>query len=218
MKKLIMMAVAAMMATTSIHAQSAGEMYIKPMVGATMSKIAGKDVEGSKFRFGFTGGAEFGYQIADPFALTAGVVVAMQGSNYKDDQFVKDKKAKTTYLNVPILANFYVVRGLAIKAGIQPGFLLSAKDSGSEYLISAKDSGSEYYENAWHSYEDTSKDGLNKFDLSIPVGLSYEFSDFVIDARYNIGLTKVMKDTDLIKAPSARNSVFMLTLGYKIHL
>ena len=207
MKKLIMMAVAAMMATTSIHAQSAGEMYIKPMVGATMSKIAGKDVEGSKFRFGFTGGAEFGYQIADPFALTAGVVVAMQGSNYKDDQFVKDKKAKTTYLNVPILANFYVVRGLAIKAGIQPGFLLSAKDSGSEN-----------YENAWHSYEDTSKDGLNKFDFSIPVGLSYEFSDFVIDARYNIGLTKVMKDTDLIKAPSARNSVFMLTLGYKIHL
>lgn len=207
MKKLIMMAVAAMMATTSIHAQSAGEMYIKPMVGATMSKIVGKDVEGAKFRFGFTGGAEFGYQIADPFALTAGVVVAMQGSNYKDDQFVKDKKVKTTYLNVPILANFYVVRGLAIKAGIQPGFLLSVKDSGSEY-----------YENAWHSYEDTSKDWQNKFDLSIPVGLSYEFSDFVIDARYNIGLTKVMKDTDLIKAPSARNSVFMLTLGYKIHL
>lgn len=208
MKKLIMMAVAAMMATTSIHAQSAGEMYIKPMVGATMSKIVGKDVEGSKFRFGFTGGAEYGYQIADPFAVTAGVMVAMQGSNYKDDQFIKDKKVKTTYLNVPILANFYVVRGLAIKAGIQPGFLLSVKDSGSGLESN----------NTWVDYEDTSKDGLNKFDLSIPVGLSYEFSDFVIDARYNIGLTKVMKDTDLFKAPSARNSVFMLTLGYKIHL
>ena len=204
MKKLIMMAVAAMMATTSIHAQSAGEMYIKPMVGATMSNFVGKDVEGAKFRFGFTGGAEYGYQIADPFAVTAGVMVAMQGTNYKDDQYFKDQKVKTTYLNVPILANFYVVRGLAIKAGIQPGFLLSAKRSGSELEGN----------NTWVDYEDTSKDGLKKFDFSIPVGLSYEFSDFVIDARYNIGLTKLV-DTDLVKP---RNSVFMLTLGYKIHL
>ena len=51
-----------------------------------------------------------------------------------------------------------------------------------------------------------------EFDLSIPVGLSYEFSDFVIDARYNIGVTNLSK-LDLAKP---RNSVIMLTVGYKI--
>ena len=201
MKKFMLMLVAAMMATVSVKAQTAGEMYIKPMVGATASTIVGKDVKDAKMRIGFVGGAEFGYQISNPFALTAGVVVAMQGANYKDNQFFKDQKVKFTYLNVPILANFYVTRGLAIKAGIQPGFLLSVKETGSEY-----------YENAWDSYEDTSMDAMKKFDLSIPVGLSYEFSDFVIDARYNIGVTNISK-LDLAKP---RNSVIMLTVGYKI--
>lgn len=203
MKKFMLMLVAAMMATVSVKAQTAGEMYIKPMVGATASTIVGKDVKDAKMRIGFAGGAEFGYQISNPFALTAGVVVAMQGANYKDSQFFKDQKVKFTYLNVPILANFYVTRGLAIKAGIQPGFLLSYKNSGSEY-----------YEDAWDSYEETdaSKDHMKKFDLSIPVGLSYEFSDFVIDARYNIGVTNLSK----LDFGKPRNSVIMLTVGYKI--
>ena len=53
---------------------------------------------------------------------------------------------------------------------------------------------------------------MKKFDLSIPLGLSYEFSDFVIDARYNLGLTKIAEDMD------GKNSVIMLTVGYKISL
>jgi hypothetical protein len=44
------------------------------------------------------------------------------------------------------------------------------------------------------------------------MGISYEFSDFVIDARYNLGLTKTNKEGD----KSIKNSVFMLTLGYNI--
>jgi hypothetical protein len=46
------------------------------------------------------------------------------------------------------------------------------------------------------------------------MGLSYEFSDFVIDARYNLGLTNVNKASDV----KAKNAVIMLTLGYKINL
>lgn len=44
------------------------------------------------------------------------------------------------------------------------------------------------------------------------MGISYEFSNFIIDARYNLGLTRVTKDP----SPSSKNSVIMLTLGYKI--
>ena len=99
------------------------------------------------------------------------------------------------------MANVYVLPGLALKAGVQPGFLLTSKAKWSD-----NESGK------WVDYDTTSKDGLNKFDFSIPMGISYEFSNFIIDARYNLGLTKVIKDP----APSSKNSVIMLTVGYKI--
>lgn len=38
------------------------------------------------------------------------------------------------------------------------------------------------------------KDACKKMNISIPIGVSYEFSDFVIDAHYNLGLTKVNKE------------------------
>ena len=62
--------------------------------------------------------------------------------------------------------------------------------------------------------ENTDSEGFKKFDLSIPLGLSYQFSDFVIDARYNLGLTKVNKDGD----SSSKNGVIQITLGYKFAL
>ena len=94
-----------------------------------------------------------------------------------------DMKVDAHYINVPILAQYYVVDGLAIKAGVQPGFCVSSD---------------------WNDPK--------VFDLSIPVGLSYEISHFVIDARYNIGVTKILDGfTD-------KNSVIQFTLGYKIGL
>ena len=53
---------------------------------------------------------------------------------------------------------------------------------------------------------------MKSFAFAIPVGLSYEFSDFVVDARYNIGVTKALDNVD------SRHSVFTFTLGYKFAL
>ena len=57
--------------------------------------------------------------------------------------------------------------------------------------------------------------------FSIPVGISYEYEDFVIDARYNIGLTDVYKKDNVITnlaLKGTKNSVIQLTLGYKFDL
>ena len=183
MKKLMIIA-AMMVATLGASAQG---MYIKPMVGGTLAGYRGSDVSDDlKMKFGLVAGAEFGYQVSEPFALTAGLLYSMQGA--KNDKS-SDFNQKLDYLNIPILANYYVAPGFAIKAGVQPGFLMSAKMDGHDI-----------------------KDNFKTFDLSIPLGLSYEFSDFVVDARYNLGLTKLDKDGE----DKAYNNVFMLTLGYKI--
>ena len=198
MKKLFMMAVVALMATVSANAQ---QMFIKPMVGGTLATLTG-DTEGNKMKLGLVAGAEFGYNINDMFAVTAGALVSLQGSKFDDNSYQKDVTTNLTYLNIPILANVYIAPGLAIKAGVQPGFLLSRKTKLDELVGSG----------TWTSVEHTSTDGMKKVDFSIPLGLSYEISDFVIDARYNLGLTNI-NDTDSYKS---KNGVIMLTVGYKI--
>ena len=82
--------------------------------------------------------------------------------------------------------------GDASIVGLQPGFIVSSK------LKADKTSTSQEHQT---------------LDLSIPFGLSYEFQKFVVDARYNLGLTKVNKGNG-----SVRNSVFQITLGYRLDL
>ena len=51
---------------------------------------------------------------------------------------------------------------------------------------------------------------FRKFDLAIPMGVSYEVAHFVFDVRYNIGLISIFKDGD-----SCRNGTLQITAGYK---
>ena len=54
--------------------------------------------------------------------------------------------------------------------------------------------------------------------LNIPVvGLSYEYNNFVLDGRYNWGVTKINKHS-MKGVDDTRNSVFQITLGYKFSL
>ncbi len=204
MKKTLFTVLFVALAAVSASAQN---MFVKPMAGGTLSTVTG-DVNNVTMRFGVVGGAEFGYMLSPEFAVTAGLLATMEGFNVdKDVQFDlfgvqgKDFSLTTTYLNIPVLANYYVAPGLAIKAGVQPGFLLSAK---SKCTVGGVD------------LSESSTDGFKKFDLSIPLGLSYEFSDFVIDARYNLGLTNIFDDNDV--NGKVKNGVIMLTVGYKIPL
>ena len=200
-KTLLAVVMAAFTATSAVAQSEEGSAYIKPMVGGTLTTLT-KDSY-SKMKFGLVGGAEFGYQATDRFAVTAGLLATMQGAKFKTytgtfrgaTGSVKDASTSLTYLNIPVMANFYIAPGLAIKAGIQPGFLLTHKSKAKVGDVNVSVTG---------------KDGLKKFDFSIPLGLSYEIEDFVIDARYNLGLGKVYDVDD------SKNSVIMLTVGYKI--
>ena len=125
------------------------------------------------------------------------------------------------YIKIPILVQYYVIPGLAIKAGIQPGFNVRKKVSGDSSLSAdimntltneEKAQANKYLSDETAAIDKKFKDDLKAFDFSIPVGISYEYQSFVLDARYNIGLTKVVKDFN------CKNSVFQITLGYKFAL
>ena len=204
MKKLFVIA-AMMVAAVAANAQ----ITLKPMAGLTLATIT--DMDDNSFRPGLVAGAEAEYLVNDMFGVSGGLLFSMQGTNYDDYSVTingvtngwKDYSSTLTYLNIPVLANVHVAKGLAIKAGVQPGILLSAKVKQTEIV-----------NNAESDWDRSSTDGLKKLDISIPIGASYEFNDFVIDARYNFGLTKI-NDAG---SNSSKNSVIMVTLGYKIPL
>ncbi len=194
MKKLLLMA-AVMLSSVGAFAQHAvGSFTLQPKVGINVTDITNAD---SKARVDFAGGLEGEYQVSDIFSLSGGLMYSRQG--YKGKTYttnvlgqtvsVKGKDWKPSYLNIPMMANVYVVPGLAVKLGIQPGFMVD-KDDASD---------------------------VNTFDLSIPVGLSYEYNNFVLDGRYNWGVTKINKNS-VKGADDTRNSVFQITLGYKFSL
>jgi predicted porin len=200
MKKFIASALMLFAASTATFAQhEVGSFTLQPKVGVNIASLTKSD--GADPRIGLAAGVEGEYQATDIFSLSAGVIYSQQGNKY--DKTVLGQNVKYTnkldYINIPIMANVYVVKGLAVKLGVQPAFNVNSKGHGVADTFLGKEKGS------------VDKDAKS-FDFSIPVGLSYEYSNVVLDARYNWGLTKVWDNSD------CKNSVFQITLGYKFDL
>lgn len=192
MKKFLASALMLLAASTTTFAQNAvGSFSLQPKAGISIADMT--DTQGTTSRIGFVGGLEGEYQASDIFSLSLGVNYSQEGFKMKNS----DNKIKLDYINVPILANVYLTKGLAVKVGVQPGFNVgnSVTVDGNTMSSSKKD-----------------YDGIKSVALSIPVGLSYEISNVVLDARYNWGVTKAFDGLD------SKNSVFQVMIGYKFQL
>jgi predicted porin len=200
MKKFIASALMLFAASTATFAQhEVGSFTLQPKVGVNIASLTKSD--GADPRIGLAAGVEGEYQATDIFSLSAGVIYSQQGNKYDESYGNSNVKFtnKLDYINIPIMANVYVVKGLAVKLGVQPAFNVNSK-----FSTVANVAGTETKKSV-----DTD---VKSFDFSIPVGLSYEYNNVVLDARYNWGLTKIADNSD------SKNSVFQITLGYKFDL
>ena len=210
MKKLFFAAAVLMCSLTAFAQTKEGSFNILPKAGINISTLSNKD--NAKAKVGFTAGAEAEYQLTKQLSLSAGALFSMQGAKSttvfrevdNTTKEIREVDIKNTmefdYINVPILANYYIIEGLAVKLGIQPGFNIVAKRKRTDGV----DKVSENLKNLGVD--------VRKVDFSIPIGISYELNDFVVDARFNLGLTEV---ADLVKS---KNRVFQITFGYQIDL
>ncbi len=217
MRKLLIFTIAIMSAiSVSAQTPTIGTFMLRPMIGITMSSFgvsitqktsSGEPVASldSKYKTGFSGGLEIGYQLNDWFQPSVGMFYSQQGSKLKYEDFESNDeiaKIKTDYLTIPILANFYVFDGFALKTGIQPAILLN--DS---------------YSNL-KSTETTNY--IKKFQIQIPVGVSYQYKNFVIDARAMVPITKVFNKDKLKDAleyfEDSQNNAFSITIGYNLEV
>lgn len=204
MKKILNWALVAMLtlcSTMSAYAQyEEGQSTLQPRIGVTLSNLTG----GDKMKVAPTVGIEYEHYVSDRFSLAAGVLFTNQGAKYEFFDEKNQEQSATInifYGTLPLTANYYLLPGLAVKAGLQPAFRVKANVK----MDGATVDFDKFVDLIFEGQNNT----MNKFDLSIPVGLSYELYRVTLDARYNIGVT------NLIKGDNIHQKVFVVTLGYK---
>lgn len=197
---------AMLMVTLSVSAQyEEGDILIQPRVGVTISNVT----DGDKSKLNLTYGVEFERFFTDQLSFAAGVLFTDQGCKFDilyDTNVLGQSeytKMNLYYGAIPITANYYILPGLALKAGIQPAFRVKAN---MEYEDEKMD-----FDKMMSMLFPGEEVKMNTFDLSIPVGLSFEYNRVTIDARYNIGVTNLLSGSN----EAAHNKVFAITLGYK---
>ena len=204
MKKIMVVATALLLSVCANAQNAVGGWSLQPKVGINIATMTNDD--DAKTRIGLVAGAELEFQASSLLSISAGALYSQQGADAKE-QGMKGT-IKMDYVNIPVMANFHVADGLAFKVGIQPGFLVNDKVKVSTNGVSAEVGLKEVYKAAGVDAD------ISSLDFAIPLGISYEFSNVVLDARYNLSLTKAIS----AYGESTKHSVFQITLGYKFGL
>jgi hypothetical protein len=115
--------------------------------------------------------------------------LSLQGAGWDEDEWTG--RTNLWYLNVPLVMRYQHSSGFFGEAGIQPGFLLIAKDK---------------YDGESYDY----KEYMKSFDLSIPIGVGYEFKNNLgVGIRVTPGLLDISTDDS-----KDRNFVIAMRLSY----
>lgn len=210
---------------------SAGSFSLIPRLGVNFANMTNDEVVvdlmqqehtlKSRIKPGLMVGFDAEYQATSDLFMSLGLQYSRQGSRFpdferKDGEFVEgysDWHTDLDYLNVPLLFGYRIAKGFSVKAGLQLGLLLGGKEKMSYTDITILDGGTRKQGNAVPLETDV-KDVYKSVDLSIPLALSYEFENVILDARYNFGLTRIHQ-LDVVKS---RNSVIQLSVGYRFQV
>ncbi len=196
--------IVALMPLMSNAQSEVGSLNIQPKIGLNIATMPAGD---AKSRRAFAAGVEAEYFVHQNLSLSVGAIYSQQGFRDSKEIGITDMAAPDAdcnlildYINIPIMANIYASNGLAVKAGIQPGFRIRSK-----FKLTA--------DGTTINADNFTRD----FDLAIPLGVSYEFNNLQFDIRYNIGITNATRDK-YTESGDAKNRVVQITLGYKFWL
>jgi len=131
-------------------------------------------------------------QLSEQMSVRAGALISMQGANWQEGSL--EGKTSLWYAYIPAVLRYQHKSGIYGEAGLQPGFLFSAKDK---------------YEGTTDDY----MDHMNKFDLSIPLVIGYELKNNIgLNFRVVPGINDITKDDDV----KDRNFVIGLGVTYTL--
>jgi len=204
MKNLLFAAVA-VFGLLSVNAQ---DVKFGPKAGVNLASFTGDDVGDLDGRTSFHVGGVAEIMISEKFAVQPELLYSSQGasSSFEDASEKEDFTAKVDYLNLPIMAKYFVADGFSIEAGPQIGILLSAE---TEF---------DYVDKEFPEFSESGtldvKDGVSDIDFGVNVGLGYKLpSGLNFAARYNIGLSNI-NDEEGTNIDENQNSVIQISVGF----
>lgn len=133
--------------------------------------------------------------IDDVFSVQPEILYSQQGFEKKYTYLGERHTSsyKVDYINIPIVARYYVVRGFSLEVGPQFSYKLNEN-------INKEETDTEF----------TDSNEINDFDFGIIAGLTFQFeSGFFVSGRYNRSFTEIIKES------KAKNTVIQLGIGYK---
>jgi opacity protein-like surface antigen len=180
MKKIILSAVAVF----AFGFTNAQEVKFGAKVALNVATLTG-DVEDASSLVGFQVGGFAEIKVSEKFAVQPELMYSTQGASFDGGD------SKLNYLNIPVMAKYYVAKSFSLEAGPQIGFLLSAKADGEDI-----------------------KDETSSVDFGLNFGAGYDFTENLsAGLRYNLGLSNIV-DVEGYDG-TAKNGVFSVALGYK---
>ncbi|TRW24775.1 PorT family protein [Flavobacterium zepuense] len=167
--------------------------------GVNFATVTGDDFDSPDSRTSFHVGVFGEFPIAEIFSIQVEALYSGQGFDANFDGPDGDKaEVQLDYINVPVLAKFYIVKGLSIEAGPQFSFLVN-----DEF---------DFNPNSDNGDIDLADNGVDTqtFEFGVAGGLTFQTEmGLFATARYNQGITDVVKDVNV------KNSVFQLGIGFK---
>lgn len=164
------------------------------------------DIESPDSRTSFHAGLVAEFPLAEIFSLQVEALYSGQGAKYDqvyatgnvlDPVGTRNVELQLDYINVPVLAKVYIVKGLSIEAGPQFSFLINDQWD-TEPTSGGGSSPSPIRESA------------HTFEFGVAGGLTFQTEiGLFAYGRYNQGVTDIADDLNV------QNSVFQLGVGYK---
>ena len=190
------------------------EMHYIPKVGINLATTTNTD---GNIMPGLNVGMGFEFMLTPKFALEPGLYYSMQGADFPNINLKHD------YLNIPILAKFYVTQWLSVFAGPQVGIKAS-----SNKIAYGPDKYPGDYSAINYRGGLITEDISKAFDAAAVVGVGYAFLyGLYMSANVNIGLTNKLKSNFEFQTDSApvetfntgdascKNLVFQFNFGYR---
>ena len=188
MKRILSVALAAMLLTTTATAQN---VNIGVKAGLNLYNVNNDNNVEYDTKTGFHLGLLGHIHLAPQLAFQPEVVFSTQGAKYSVGN--SETKLNLSYVNVPLMVQYMFDNGFRLQAGPQVGFLVAAKSETNNVEIDVKDN-------------------FETVDFAIGAGLGYVHpaSGFGVDARYNLGLINI-NDNSPVKST---NRGFQLGVFY----
>lgn len=197
MRKVIL---AAFVLGTTTIAFAQQQVKFGPKAGLNFANLSG--VDNSEMKTSFHVGAVAEIKFNEKFSVQPEIVYSAQGTKNNTTVPVLGE-VKTTlnhdYINIPVLAKYYIVDGFSVEAGPQIGFLVKA-----EAKVESGD----------NSVTEDTKNNFKSTDFGLGLGLAYDLPmGLFVNARYNLGLSDVRENTS--NGDAIKNNVIQVGVGYK---